>query len=357
MNTIAHDQSITEMEVTRPGALAPALENPPLKIAMVGCGALGSFYGAKLCRAGHTVHFLLRSDYEAVRQHGVTILSIDGDFTAHPICARCPQEIGPCDLVLIGLKTTANAEFPHLLPPLVTPQTLVVTLQNGLGNEERLAAMFGPDHILGGRCFVCLNRTAPGTVHHTAHGKIVLGEFQRPPLPRTERLAAVFRHAGIPCEVTPSLAATHWEKLVWNIPFNGLGVAGSVGFDAVVAGRVPDGTPVGPCLSTDVLLGEPRWEELVRELMGEVVRAAQAQAINLPDTIIHHQIERTRIMRAYRASTLIDFERGHPLEIESMFLEPWRRARAAGVPTPRLAALIAVLDWLERQRRQPGIDP
>src|SRR5215468_10647145 len=113
-----------------------------MKIAVVGCGAVGSFYGAKLARAGADVHFLLRSDYDAVRRHGVLIRSPQGDFRIHPRCARTPQEIGPCDLVLIGLKTTANSEFARLLPPLVSPGTAVLTLQNGLGNEEQLARLF-----------------------------------------------------------------------------------------------------------------------------------------------------------------------------------------------------------------------
>src|SRR5688572_17166848 len=111
-----------------------------MKIGVVGCGALGSYYGAKLCRAGRDVRFLLRSDYDVVRRKGVRIRSPEGDFHAHPKCASRPGEIGVCDLVLICLKTTANAWFPALIPPLVGERTAVMTLQNGLGNEEQLAA-------------------------------------------------------------------------------------------------------------------------------------------------------------------------------------------------------------------------
>lgn len=113
-----------------------------MKIAVVGCGAVGSYYGAKLCRAGQDVSFLLRSDYDQVRRDGVTILSPTGDFNARPHCARSPQEIGVADLVLIGLKTTANDRFAALVPPLVGNATAVLTLQNGLGNEEALAKLF-----------------------------------------------------------------------------------------------------------------------------------------------------------------------------------------------------------------------
>src|SRR5436305_14214616 len=106
-----------------------------MKIAVVGCGAVGSYYGARLARAGEEVHFLLRSDYEVVRSNGVAVRSPQGDFRVRPRCARAQQEIGASDLVIIGLKTTANDQFERLLPPLVASNTTVLTLQNGLGNE------------------------------------------------------------------------------------------------------------------------------------------------------------------------------------------------------------------------------
>ncbi len=170
-----------------------------MKIAVVGCGALGSYYGARLCRAGHETHFLLRSDYDVVHERGVTVLSAEGDFTVHPRPARTPAEIGVADLVIIGLKTTANSELPYLLPPLTGPRTTVLTLQNGLGNEEALARVVSPQLVLGGLCFVCLNRDAPGIIRHLAHGRIILGEFGRPALPRTHGIARAFRDSGVEC--------------------------------------------------------------------------------------------------------------------------------------------------------------
>jgi 2-dehydropantoate 2-reductase len=317
-----------------------------MKIAIAGCGALGSFYGAKLWSAGEDVHFLLRSDYETVRREGVSIRSPGGDFRARPQCARTPGEIGVCDAVFIGLKTTANDQLPRLLPPLTGPHTAIVTLQNGLGNEEQLARFLPAEQILGGLCFVCLNRVEPGVIVHTAHGKIVLGEFRRPALPRTHALAALFRRAGVPCDVTEDLARTHWEKLVWNIPFNGLGVAGAAGYDALLHPPAAP-APAGPVLPTEVLLADPRWEALVRELMLEVIATANALGLGVATALADKQIERTRNMGAYKASTLIDFERRQPLELDGMFLEPLRQARAAGVPTPRLAALCQILTALD----------
>jgi 2-dehydropantoate 2-reductase len=325
-----------------------------MKIAVVGCGAVGSFYGAKLCRAGNDVHFLLRSDYEVVRRNGVLIRSPDGDFTVQPRCANRPEAIGPCDLVLIGLKTTANSQFARLLPALVDRSTAVVTLQNGLGNEEALAQLFPASQILGGLCFVCLNRTEPGVIRHTDYGLVVLGEFQGQPRPRTRDLAALFGQAGVQCKTADDLARAHWEKLVWNIPFNGLGVAGTAGPEVF---SVPDSefrvpARVGPCLTTDQLLGDSRWERLVRELMLEVIRAGQALGFPIPESMAGRQIELTRTMGTYRASTLVDFERSRPLELEGLFLEPLRRAQNAGAPMPRLERLCRVLQRLDHTERR-----
>lgn len=319
-----------------------------MKIAIVGCGALGSFYGAKLCQAGHETHFLLRSDYDAVRQNGVSVESVEESFHVQPLCARAPREIGPCDLVVIGLKTTANHLFPELLPPLAGGATAFLTLQNGLGNESALAAVVGPENALGGLCFVCLNRTAPGRIRHIGYGNVVVGEFGRPPQPRTHDLCQALDATGVHCTVAENLEQAHWEKLVWNIPFNGLGVASAAGYEAVVRGQLAPGAGAQKCLTTDLLLADPRWEQLVRELMMETIHAARALNFNLPDSAADYQIARTRRMGAYKASTLIDFERGQELELENLFLEPLRQARAAGVACPRLAALCAVLQQLAR---------
>lgn len=319
-----------------------------MKIAVVGCGAVGTYYGAKLLRAGGDVSFLLRSDYEAVRSRGVSIRSPDGDFQVHPKPARVPAEIGVCDLVVIALKTTANHVLPELLGPLIGPSTLRLTLQNGLGNEERLAALHGPERILGGLCFVCLNRVQPGVIHHLAHGRVTIGEHLRKPGRHARETAALFQQAGVPCDVAEDLEAAHWAKLVWNIPFNGLGVAGTAGYEAVLSGHCSTGKPLAPVMTTDQLLGQPRWETLVRQLMREVITAAHARGSRLAPRLTDELVEQTRVMGAYKASTLVDYERGQPLELESLFLRPLALAQASGVETPRLAALCSVLRELDQ---------
>ncbi len=325
-----------------------------MRIAIVGCGAVGSYYGAKLLRDGHEVHFILRSDFDHVARHGVRVLSGDGDFHVRPKCARAPGEVGPCDLVLVALKTTANTETSRLVPPLVGPHTAVVTLQNGLGNEAALARVVPAAQVLGGLCFVCLNRIEPGVIQHIAFGKIMLGEYRRWPEPRTHDLCTMFKHAGIPCRVADNLERVHWEKLVWNIPFNGLGVAAIAGWDSF-AGAVMKPVEFEPgaiprCLATDALLADARWAALVRDLMDEVIATANVIGHGIPVSWAETNITNTRAMGAYRASTLIDFECGRPLELDALFAEPLRVARESGVHTPRLARLVEVLRSLDSAR-------
>ena len=158
----------------------------------------------------------------------------------------------------------------------------------------------------------------------------------------------------MPCSVTDNLARTHWEKLVWNIPFNGLGVAATAGFD-VLSGRKPlAAMNVGETQSTDKLLASDDGALLVRKVMLEVIAVARALGFDLSDSLAGKNIERTQTMGAYKASTLLDFERGLPLELESLFLEPLRQARKANVPVPHLERLCEVLRKLDEAKRAGG---
>jgi 2-dehydropantoate 2-reductase len=324
-----------------------------MKIGVVGVGALGGYYGGKLCRNGANVHLLLRSDFEAVKTKGLQISSPDGDFTVQPHTHASPEAIGKCDLVLVGLKTTANDRYEELIAPLVAERTAILCLQNGLGNCDRLAELFGAEKIMGGLCFVCLNRTAPGVVRHIAFGKIILGEHAGPPRARTRVIAELFKQSGVPCGLAENLEHGLWEKLVWNIPFNGLGVASAAGLEALGSRGETMPAQLGDTLPTGDLLADPHWEQCVRVLMQEIIAVASAKGIALEPELAGRMIDRTRAMGSYRASSVIDFENGMPIELESMFLEPLRRARATGVPVPHLEALCIVLEKLARYLPRP----
>jgi len=199
-------------------------KNP--KIAIVGCGAVGLFYGAKLALSGENVHFLMRSDYEHVKRKGIKIESIKNknEYLSNPSVYNSPHEIGSCDLVIIAIKATDNNFLENLIPPLLNKETAILTLQNGLGNEQFLAEKFGHSRIMGGLCFVCLNRTSSGVVKHIAQGAISSGEYSGLPLPRTHDIALLFKSSGVPFLVAESLIEQRWKKLVWNIPFNGISI-------------------------------------------------------------------------------------------------------------------------------------
>lgn len=310
---------------------------PGPKIALVGCGAVGLYYGGRLAHGGHEVHFLLRSDFEHVRAHGLRATSIHGDFSLSDVHAHDSAEsIGPCDYVLVALKAIANDVLPGLLAPLLKPDTLVITLQNGLGNEEFLSHHIGSERVAGGLCFVCINRTAPGVVDHSASGLLSMGEFGRPVGAKLRALETMMRSSGIAGRTTDDLARERWKKLVWNVPFNGLSIA---------AGGV----------DVRSILADPGTESLVRELMAEVISGAAALGHRLPDSIIEQQIEVTRPMRNYQPSSLIDYLAGKPVEVEAIWGEPFRRATAAGAKVPRLEMLYQLLRRLTESAPQGNI--
>jgi len=297
----------------------------PKTIAIVGSGALGSYYGAKLARHGADVRFLMRADLEAVRWAGLRVLEAGAEWTLQPARTfASTAEIGPVDLVIIGLKTTANADLARLIPPLLHEGTLLLTLQNGLGNEEFLAERWGAERVLGALCFVCLNRIAPGVIEHLDHGTISVGSFRRPAGPRAHGFVAALQGAGIEAKTVDGLVEERWRKLLWNIPFNGLSIAAA-------------GATVGDVLADEGLRGQ------ARALMSEGLDAARRLGHDIPESFADFQIERSFSMGPYRTSSLIDWQLGRPVEVEAIWGEPLRQGTRAGAAMPRLELLYHLL--------------
>ncbi len=308
-------------------------------VAVVGSGAIGLYYGGRLAAAGEDVRFLLRSDFETISRGGVQAVSVHGDFKLPRVNAyRTAAEIGPVDLVIVAWKTTANPQLAAVLAPLLHQETQVLTLQNGLGNCEQLAEIVGPQRVLGGLCFVCINRLAPGWVHHSGGGKLTIGEWRTDHSGRALELEKRFKAAKIQAVAVNHLEKSQWEKLVWNIPFNGLSVA---------AGGV----------TTDVLLASASTEYELRALMAEVIAAARALGLELGDELIDFQIEKTRPMGAYRTSSMIDFVEGRELEVAPIWQEPLRRGMAAGVAMPQTLALLERIEEKLSKRSSSSVAP
>jgi 2-dehydropantoate 2-reductase len=308
------------------------------RYAVIGTGAIGGFYGAKLQQAGFDVHFLLNRDYQWVRDRGLVIESVNGDFSLPEVNAyQQPQKMPKCDVVIVALKTTANHLLPELLPPVVKENGVVVLLQNGLGAEEEVAQIVGSDRVMGGLCFICSNKIGPGHIRHSDYGAIELGDYDESYRPRgiTDRMQAIagdFDRAGITILDSEDLLASRWKKLVWNIPFNGL----SVILDA----------------KTDALIADRATRSLAEDLMQEVVNGAAAHDRAIAPEFVQEMLDKTVKMKPYLTSMKLDYDRRQPLEIEAIFGNPLKKAAKVGVRLPKIETLYQQLVFLDRRNRR-----
>ncbi len=311
---------------------------PSRRYAILGTGALGGFYGARLQQAGLEVHFLLRSDYEQVRKQGLKIDSPDGDFALPDVRAyQDVQDMPPCDVVIVALKTTQNHLLPQLLPPVLKEKGVVLVLQNGLGVEAEIAKLVGQERVMGGLCFLCSNKVGPGYIRHLDYKVIALGDYSPDYqacgiTPRMQEIAQDFEQADIPIELAEDLYLARWKKLVWNIPFNGL----SVVLDATTA----------------EMMADPQIYSLAKQLMKEVALGAAACDRPIPDAFISTMLEHTAQMKPYRTSMKIDYDERRPLEIESIFGNPLQTVQAKGsIQIPKIEMLYQQLKFLDARNR------
>src|SRR6478672_414209 len=309
--------------------------NNPLQrsYAILGTGALGGFYGARLQRVGCNVHFLLHQDYQHVSQQGLIVESPEGDFKLPQVSAYADTaQMPPCDVVVIALKTTQNFLLPRILPSVVKEDGVVLVLQNGLEVEEEVAQIVGTERVIGGLCFLCSNKIAAGHIRHLDYGEIKLAEYAAgyQPLGITERMRQIgndFEQAEIPIQLAEDLLLARWQKLIWNIPYNGL----SVVLDAM----------------TDELMANSYTRALVEQLMGEVVRGAAACDRVIPDSFVSKMLDYTLKMKPYQTSMKIDYDSKRPMEVETMFGNPLRTVQEKGVEMPKIELLYQQLKFLD----------
>lgn len=306
------------------------------RFAVIGSGALGGLYGAMLARAGFEVHFLLHSDADHVREHGLQIDSKNGDFHLNDVLVYDDASKMPaCDVTILGLKTTHNHLLPELLPAATGRDGVVLVLQNGLDVEADTAAVVGPDRVLGGCCFLCSNKVGPGHIHHLDYGRILFGRYSpadQPPVGVDEplqALAADLKSAGIDAQATGDLWRARWRKLMWNIPFNGL----SVVLDA----------------ATDQLMNNAAATRLAREIMQEVAAGSAACGRPQPEDAIETTMEHTRNMVPYDSSMRLDYKAGRPMELQAILGNPIAAAERAGAAMPKAQMLLDQLRFLEQR--------
>jgi 2-dehydropantoate 2-reductase len=302
---------------------------------VVGLGAVGGYYGARLAAAGHVVRFVARSDVDHVRRHGLVVESPHGDVKLTNVEVYGDLSAVPAsDVVLLAVKTTDNdAVLPHL-GELVGPDSIVVVMQNGLGVEETIAAALPEAQVLGAMCFVCCHKVGPGHVRHLDYGQVTIGEHRAggEAAGITDAVRAVasdLRVAGLSVQTVEDLATGRWRKLVWNIPYNGLSVVLDAG--------------------TDQLMADPVSRKLVEELMWEVVGGAAACGHHIDDGFVETMLRTTDEMTPYKTSMKLDFDAGRPLELDAIYRAPIRAARHAGFEMRRAEVLYRQLRFLDHR--------
>ena len=300
-----------------------------MRYGIIGTGAIGGYYGAKLARAGQEVHFLLRSDYGYVKEHGLQVDSCDGSFHLADVNAyEHTEDMPPCDVVLVALKSVNNGKLQTLLPPLLHDHTLVVLIQNGIGVEEDVQKMFPDVQLAAGLAFICSAKTEPGVVSHQCYGSINLANYSCRDEALMQAVVDEFRQAAIETGLVEYNEA-RWKKAVWNMPFNGMTVALHT--------------------QTDLLLKNASTRRLIREQMMEVVGAAQYLGVkNVDEAFVDKMIETTDAMTPYSPSMRLDYDFHRQMEIYYLYTRPIEIAREAGYSMPKLEMLEAELRFLEK---------
>ena len=300
-----------------------------MRYGIIGTGAIGGYYGAKLAWAGQEVHFLLHKDYEYVKQNGLQVDSCDGSFHLDDVNAyNDTTAMPPCDVVLVSLKSVNNNMLKTLLPPLLHQNTLVVLIQNGIGVEEDVQRDFPDVQLAAGLAFICSAKTEPGRVNHQCYGSINLANYSCRDEALMEAVVAEFREAGIETGFVEYHEA-RWKKAVWNMPFNGMTVALHA--------------------QTDELLKNPSTRQLIRDQMMEVVGAAQHLGVkNVDEAFVEKMIRMTDEMTPYSPSMRLDYDFHRKMEIYYLYTRPIEIAREAGFRMPKLEMLEAELKFLEK---------
>src|SRR3990167_3059925 len=300
--------------------------NASPRIGIIGAGAIGGFYGLMLARAGFDVHFLLRSEFDAVARQGLQLNSaVHGALSLQPVQAyRNAAEMPACDWLLVGAKTTSNAELAPTIAQAAAPGAKVALLPDSL-------------HLLGGLCYICVHRSAPGVIEHQALGAINLGYHSGPsdagesPQAILEMGVSMFKQAGLDSSAMAELDQARWQKLVWNLPYNGL---------AVLLNS-----------DTTALMGNTDSRALIEAIMQEVVDAASACGHQLPPGFAGKLLAATDRMPDYLPSMYHDFALQRPMELHAIYAAPLAAAAQAGCAMPRSEMLYQALRFLEQRPR------
>jgi 2-dehydropantoate 2-reductase len=298
-----------------------------MRIAVMGSGGTGGYFGGLLARAGEDVAFIARgAQLEAIRNNGLAIKSVlAGDFTISAPATDNPFDIGPVDFVLFCVKAYDNAIAAAQIRPLIGPETIVLSVQNGIDNEKQIGDVVGREHIVGAVSYVSSTIESPGVIAQTAGpGKIVLGEMQGGTSHRTEMIKNTLQNAGITAELHPDIQAALWQKF--------MAICGVNGVTALT--RLPMGEILA-CAETGKLL---------RGTMEEVEAIARTNVANLPEGCVEQSMDFFGGMEpSMRGSMYYDLAAGRRLELEVLNGAVVRLGSEHEISTPINFAIYAAL--------------
>jgi 2-dehydropantoate 2-reductase len=298
-----------------------------VRIALIGAGGTGGYFGGLLARAGEDVTFVARGAHlDALRARGLTVRSrLSGNFTVAARATGDPGEVGPVDLVLFCVKSYDTDAAAERIRPLIDPETVVLPVQNGIAAAEQIARVIGSGPVLGGVALVSSVLEAPGVVVQSAGaGRIIVGELGGGTSARVERVASVLARAGIPTQAHPDVRVALWQKFLFICAFSGLTALTRL--------------PIGPVLAC------PETGRLYRDAMVEVEAVGRAEGVRLPDDAVAQAYAMTEKLEPWsRGSLYHDLAAGRRLELETLQGAVVRLGREHDVPTPVNFAVYAAL--------------
>lgn len=305
-----------------------------MRFAVMGAGAVGGYFGALLARGGHRVAFVARGEHlKALRQGGLKVKSWRGDFELKEVEATDePSEVGPADCILFAVKTYDTEVAGRQMAPMVGPETVIISLQNGVESEEVLSSLYGAERVMGGLAFIAASISSPGVIDHTAAGKLTFGEMDGSVSERARRLQETFEAAGLDSELSTDVRKALWSKLLWNACFNPL--------TTITGANVQE------------ILDDPVAREAARSSMVEVAEVARAWGVELGREAAEEMMERTRALGPITSSMRHDWEAGKPIESHALSGVVIEKGAAKGVPTPVNATLYSALRLMEKVRER-----
>lgn len=290
-----------------------------MRFGIMATGGVGGYFGGMLARAGEDVRFIARGPHlEAIRKNGLQVDSVDpGEFRVNNVFAVDePAKAGRCDVILYCVKTVVNDSVIPAIAPMVGPDTVIINLQNGVDNEERLSAIYGDGRVMGGVAYIFTTLAAPGRIKQIGGPRrIVFGELTGGLSKRGKKILSVMRNAGLNAELSKDILAELWTKFIF--------ICGVSGMTALTR------SPIGEIMSYE------GTKQMMRKVMREVFDVGRAKGVNLPDGADENRFQFLDEQNpASKGSLCHDLEAGRRLEIESLCGTVSRLGRDMGVPTP-----------------------